>query len=128
MQFHVAAPAHQLQIVPVQGHGRVVDVVRCQVDLVVHDLARGDFVLPQAFLTQPAHAGSIRLTAALPRFAFVKSLCKIFHDQPFPLGLRLRPQTGQKFGYQFTDPSPDACMNTLPCSSVPIVKESHTPP
>ena len=124
----MAAPAHQLQIIPVQGHSGIIDVVRRQVDLMVYDLTRGDLILPQALLAQPAHAGSIRLTAALPRFAFVKSLCKIFHDQPFPLGLRSRPQTGQKLGYQFTDPSPDACMNTLPCSSVPIVKESHTPP
>lgn len=75
----MAAPAHQLQIIPVQGHSGIIDVVRGQVDFVVYDLASGNLVLPQALLAQPAHAGSVRLTAALPRFAFVKSLCKIFH-------------------------------------------------
>src|SRR5690606_20432705 len=50
--------AEKLQIVKAQGNLRVVDVIRRQINLVVHDLTAGS-----ASLTQPVPVGDIGLPA-----------------------------------------------------------------
>ena len=52
--FNVAILAEQLKIVEVERDLRVVDVLRCEVDLVVHLFAWSYQALCQASLTQPA--------------------------------------------------------------------------
>src|SRR5690606_12522669 len=70
----VALLAEKLQVLEVQRHRRVVDVVRRQVDLVVNDLAAG-----AAPLTQPVPVSDVSLPAPPPRFRLVEPPCPWFH-------------------------------------------------
>src|SRR5690606_40327616 len=57
----------QLQVVKTQGNLRVVDVIRRQINLVVHDLTAG-----AAPLTQTVTGRDVSLPRLLPRLGFVK--------------------------------------------------------
>ena len=64
--LHVAAFAEQLEVVPVQRHVRVREVLRRQLHLVVHLIARDDQPLRPAPLTQAALTLLVRSSALDP--------------------------------------------------------------
>src|SRR5690606_37148709 len=76
----------QLQIVKTQGNLRVVDVIRRQINLMVHDLTAG-----AAPLTQTVTGRNVSLPRLLPRFGFVKLARPRFHVIT-PLGARRAPR------------------------------------
>ena len=63
----MAVLAEQLKIVEVESDPRVVNVLRREVDLVVHLFAWSDQALCQASLTQPATVCLVRPRALDPR-------------------------------------------------------------
>src|SRR5690606_25521047 len=78
----------QLQIVKTQGNLRVVDVIRRQINLVVHDLTAG-----AAPLTQTVTGRDVSLPRLLPRLRFVKPFRPRLH-MITPLGARRAPRPG----------------------------------
>src|SRR5690606_35537224 len=76
----------QLQVIKTQGNLRVVDVIRRQINLVVHDLTAG-----AAPLTQTVTGRDVSLPRLLPRLRFVKLARPRFH-MITPLGARRAPR------------------------------------
>ena len=68
----VTVKAQILEVVPVQGHAWVVDVVGCDVVLVMHYVARLDDAALQASLTQSAHAVDVCGSCVAPRLAVIE--------------------------------------------------------
>lgn len=92
VSFTVTVPAQQLEIVPRKAHGRVADVLRRQLPLVVHDFTRRAQSALHTPFTQTAHARSVCIPRVLPRFRLVECFCKIFHiSKTWPA-----PSHGQK--------------------------------
>src|SRR5690606_31702886 len=80
--------AKQLQVVKTQGNLRIIDVIRRQINLMVHDLTAGT-----APLTQTVPGRDVSLPRLLPRLRFVKLACPRFHMITL-LGARRAPRPG----------------------------------
>src|SRR5690606_30010 len=77
-----------LQVIKAQGNLRVVDVIRRQINLVVHDLTAS-----AAPLAQTVTGRDVSLPRLLPRLRFVKLARPRFH-MTTPLGARRAPRPG----------------------------------
>ena len=79
MQIRVTVPADQLEIVEGQSDGRVGDVLRRDVNLVMDDVARLVDPARQTDFTQSPAVGGVVSAAGLPRCALVESFGVFFH-------------------------------------------------
>src|SRR5690606_11377529 len=84
--LRMACLTKQLQVIKTQGNLRVVDVIRRQINLVVHDLTAG-----AAPLTQTVTGRDVSLPRLLPRLGFVKLARPRLH-MITPLGARRAPR------------------------------------
>lgn len=85
--FVVAFLAQQFEVLMIQRHSRIVDVLRCQVNLVMHNLPR-----PATPLAETVFGNKISVTATPPRFGLVKVSRPWFHVLT-PQSTRTPPRT-----------------------------------
>lgn len=76
----VAVTAHDFKVVGVQCDRWIVNVLRCDVDDMVHCVRWCVQSMPHAFLTESMLLFEVSLSASLPCFRFVECLCKVSHS------------------------------------------------
>lgn len=85
--------ADTLKVVPVKCDGRIIDVVRCQLYLVMNDLTRLNDSFAQADLTQISSVFPISSPCLLPGFGRIEFNRKRFHCYPPPTTVLVPPKT-----------------------------------
>ena len=81
MLLRVARLAQTFQVIPVQSHVRIVDVLRREMDLVVNDLRRHGESLRETSLTQAAASAKVCPPRVDPRCRSVEPFCELFHGK-----------------------------------------------
>lgn len=88
----VTETAQQLKVVPVETDVRIIDVLRSQRDLVMHDLAVAQHVPSETLLTEPAPFLSVCSPAVLPSSRAVKVFCEFLGQCYLPCPPRIRAE------------------------------------
>ena len=85
MQVSMTVPAHSLQIIEAQSNCRISNVVWCQLNLVMDNLARLDDSFAQTDLTQSLPILPVSISGLLPCLALIESFRKRFHPSDPPV-------------------------------------------
>lgn len=65
-------PAQELKVIRIQCDRRIINIIRSDMDLMMHDLSRDNQSLLPATFTQATNGSAIRVSAMLPCFGFVQ--------------------------------------------------------